>query len=124
MVPTRPAGESCGLPGLPVVSVPQVGASPSGHPRELGRGPAQPHARRERPRAPLDRHPPTLPFEAPPEPLFYHIDSNMVFKEDGSGVLENKTPLLINRPGEWRLRPGDPRGYRVPQAAFSPSRVS
>ena len=69
--------------------------------------------RSERPRAPLDRSPPTLPFAAPPEPLYYHIDSSMVFKEDGSGVLENKAPLLINRPGEWRLRPGDPGRYQV-----------
>ncbi|KYF85406.1 hypothetical protein BE20_09615 [Sorangium cellulosum] len=38
-----------------------------------------------------------------PEPLYYHLDSNLVFV---SGVLRaNRTPFLINRVGDWDNRP-------------------
>jgi hypothetical protein len=54
-----------------------------------------------------------------PEPLAYHLDLNIVFgdpaKPDEPRKLptRNKTPYLINRPGEWRGRPGEPGAYRV-----------
>ena len=54
-------------------------------------------SRSARPASPADERSTRLPFEAPPEPLFYHIDYNMRFREDGGGVLENPfgdTPSL------------------------------
>lgn len=70
-------------------------------------------SRSARPARPGDDPAARLPFEAPPEPLFYHIDYHMRFREDGRGVLENRSPLLINHPDEWRIRPGEPDDYRV-----------
>lgn len=38
------------------------------------------------------------------KPVCFHIDQHLVF--DASGVVKNLAPYLINRPREWRLRPG------------------
>ncbi|AUX33509.1 MULTISPECIES: NAD(P)-binding protein [Sorangium] len=38
-----------------------------------------------------------------PEPLYYHLDSNLVFA--GSALRANRTPFLINRVGDWDNRP-------------------
>ena len=55
--------------------------------KQIVRGLSQ---RSARPAAPGDKPPPGLPFAEPPEPLYYHIDDSMRFKEGGSGVLENR----------------------------------
>jgi uncharacterized protein with NAD-binding domain and iron-sulfur cluster len=50
-----------------------------------------------------------------PEPLFWHLDTGLKRKADGSGF-ENETPFMVNRPGRFEHRPGslDPeRGYSV-----------
>ncbi|MEZ4406579.1 MAG: FAD/NAD(P)-binding protein [Polyangiales bacterium] len=38
------------------------------------------------------------------KPVCFHIDQNLVF--GASGVARNLAPYLINRPREWKLRPG------------------
>jgi hypothetical protein len=51
----------------------------------------------------------TLPPDALPRvpwPLIYHFDQNMTY-DPNTGRYSNKSPLLINRPGEFRQRPGD-----------------
>jgi hypothetical protein len=44
------------------------------------------------------------------EPVLYHLDENLV---DGPGGRHNQTPLIINRAGEFRRRPGEPEKYRL-----------
>ncbi|HNH47019.1 MAG TPA: NAD(P)-binding protein, partial [Myxococcota bacterium] len=42
-------------------------------------------------------------------PAWYHIDSNLRWRRkphSEAGCYRNTTPYLINRPGEWSLRPG------------------
>jgi len=43
-------------------------------------------------------------------PMAWHLDTNLVFERDANGaevrVARNLTPYLINRPGEFRRRPG------------------
>lgn len=54
-------------------------------------------------------------------PSCYHLDEGIIFSRDASkpGVAKNLSPYLINRPGEWKKRPGrvDPeqrkRGYEM-----------
>jgi uncharacterized protein with NAD-binding domain and iron-sulfur cluster len=52
-----------------------------------------------------------------PEPVLYHLDENIHFgrpRADGASVPSaNLSPLLINRAGEYRARPGRPGGYTV-----------
>jgi uncharacterized protein with NAD-binding domain and iron-sulfur cluster len=59
----------------------------------------------------------TLPEAARiPDPILYHLDENLRFGRPGPrGPLPsgNATPLLINKPGAYRLRPGRPDGYTV-----------
>lgn len=70
--------------------------------------------RSARPAAPADERAPELPFAEPPEPLFYHLDANLRFRDDGrGGVASNESPLLINRPDEWKARPGEPGRYAI-----------
>jgi len=45
-----------------------------------------------------------LPRAICPEPIFYHLDDNLEF--GSAGVVVNHAPLLINRVGEFRERPG------------------
>lgn len=45
-----------------------------------------------------------LPRTVCPEPIFYHLDDNLQFGT--AGVTANHAPLLINRAGEFRERPG------------------
>jgi hypothetical protein len=47
---------------------------------------------------------------AVPEPFLYHLDENL---SDASGARENKTPLVINRVGEFHKRPGRPGRYEM-----------
>ncbi|MDI1476489.1 NAD(P)-binding protein [Polyangium sp. y55x31] len=81
--------------------------------REVWRQIVQGLEKRSRGRAAARDGEPGLLFWPPPEPLFYHIDDAIRFKEDGSGVLANDAPLLINRPGEWASRPGEPGKYGI-----------
>ncbi len=55
-------------------------------------------------------------------PSCYHLDESIIFFRDlgeKRGIAKNLSPYLINRPGEWKLRPGriDPkdqaRGYAM-----------
>ncbi len=55
-------------------------------------------------------------------PSCYHLDESIIFFRDlgdGQGIAKNLSPYLINRPGEWKLRPGriDPqdqaKGYAM-----------
>lgn len=48
------------------------------------------------------------PEEVTIEPLAYHIDENLEFERtaEGEHLVRNTTPYLINRPREFRLRPG------------------
>jgi hypothetical protein len=44
-------------------------------------------------------------------PSYYHMDEGIVLKQEKEGApdfypAENRTPFLINLPGQWRLRPG------------------
>lgn len=50
-----------------------------------------------------------------PRPSCFHLDENLVFNSGEGTVKANQTPYLINRPGEWTLRPGRlaPEGYEV-----------
>ncbi len=45
-----------------------------------------------------------------PEPIGYHIDDSMVFTKEG-GVRANLSRFLINPPGTWDIRPGEPGDY-------------
>jgi len=44
-----------------------------------------------------------------PEPNYWHLDTNLVFGNLGSGeaAFANRSPLLINLPGAWEDRPGE-----------------
>ena len=54
----------------------------------------------------------TLPEDASiPEPFLYHLDQNLE-GEPGPDRC-NRTPLLINRTGEYEQRPGEPDRYEV-----------
>lgn len=64
-------------------------------------------------------------LETPLEPLCFHFDQNMIFKP-GGGVAQNLAPYLINRPGEWAMRPGklppaeaSQRGYELQNASWA-----
>jgi outer membrane protein OmpA-like peptidoglycan-associated protein len=51
-----------------------------------------------------------------PDPVYYHVDDNLVFKRTAAGkakLQHNHTPFLINIAGSWAARPGDPHGYQV-----------
>lgn len=52
-----------------------------------------------------------------PEPVAYHLDYNIEFGvrpgAEKEAPVRNKSPYLINRPGEWRGRPGEPGAYSV-----------
>ncbi|HYC22480.1 MAG TPA: OmpA family protein [Candidatus Bathyarchaeia archaeon] len=48
-----------------------------------------------------------------PDPILYHLDENLVFEKGGGRPALNKSPLMINRPGEYVRRPGKPGGYRL-----------
>ena len=41
-----------------------------------------------------------------PDPMHWHVDGNLEFEKDGSGVSGNKSPYLINPPNAWAKRPG------------------
>lgn len=45
-----------------------------------------------------------------PEPVAYHIDEGMEFFSAG-GVRSNKSRFLVNPPGTWESRPGEPGSY-------------
>jgi hypothetical protein len=45
-----------------------------------------------------------------PLPIAYHLDDNVV---GPPGRRQNESPLLINRPGLWKSRPGTPGDYEV-----------
>ncbi len=51
-----------------------------------------------------------------PEPLFYHLDRNIKFGRDGGNgrmlPSENCSPFMVNRTGEFKLRPGTPGAYQ------------
>jgi uncharacterized protein with NAD-binding domain and iron-sulfur cluster len=53
------------------------------------------------------------PLHTLPKPILYHLDENIVFARGTNTPAENRTPLLINRPGEYRKRPGIPGEYTL-----------
>jgi FAD dependent oxidoreductase/OmpA family len=49
-----------------------------------------------------------------PDPSFYHVDENLVFKSRESGpIVRNASPFLVPLVGTWDERPGEPEDYRV-----------
>ncbi len=51
-----------------------------------------------------------------PNPAYYHIDDNLIFHEEGTGmkgIKENKSPFLVPLKEMWEKRPGEPEDYRV-----------
>ena len=48
-----------------------------------------------------------------PEPVIYHLDENITVDEKTDIPIRNETPYLVNRPGDWQRRPGDPGKYKV-----------
>jgi uncharacterized protein with NAD-binding domain and iron-sulfur cluster len=40
-----------------------------------------------------------------PEPLWYHVDDNLVFTRDRGALRSNRTPFLVNNAGDWERRP-------------------
>ncbi|HZR80791.1 MAG TPA: FAD-dependent oxidoreductase [Candidatus Binatia bacterium] len=47
-----------------------------------------------------------------PRPALFHLDESIVFDRNGR-VVENKSPLLINRAKEYPRRPGKPGAYAL-----------
>jgi uncharacterized protein with NAD-binding domain and iron-sulfur cluster len=47
-----------------------------------------------------------------PNPLYYHLDDNLMLDTDDKPV-ENRSPYLLCRAGEYRVRPGEPGNYAV-----------
>jgi hypothetical protein len=40
-----------------------------------------------------------------PEPIYYHVDDNLVFTRDQGAFRSNRTPFLVNNAGDWERRP-------------------
>ncbi len=74
--------------------------------------------------APMDRDPRSTAAPTPRahddlEPLCYHFDQNVIFDPGGKGITQNLSPYLINRPGEWALRPGVLPTDAAPQRGYT-----
>lgn len=41
-----------------------------------------------------------------PDPVWYHVDDEIVFGPEGGSVQRNRSPFLLNNAGMWELRPG------------------
>jgi NAD(P)-binding Rossmann-like domain len=57
-----------------------------------------------------------------PYPIAYHLDEYIVFGDRSASdapqggdktPICNQAPYLVNRPGDWKNRPGDPHGYTL-----------
>jgi uncharacterized protein with NAD-binding domain and iron-sulfur cluster len=48
-----------------------------------------------------------------PDPIYYHIDDTIVFRDNERGVASNESPYLINLRSQYRERPGVPGAYKV-----------
>lgn len=47
-----------------------------------------------------------------PTPVLYHVDDNIEFKRTGDLPSDNRTRMMINPPGEYPERPGEPYKYQ------------
>ncbi|WP_437994903.1 NAD(P)-binding protein [Sorangium sp. So ce185] len=48
-----------------------------------------------------------------PKPTYYHIDEYLEFDPKTDRPIRNGAPYLVNRPSDWRRRPGTPGAYQV-----------
>ncbi|WP_437805120.1 NAD(P)-binding protein [Sorangium sp. So ce1078] len=48
-----------------------------------------------------------------PKPICYHIDEYLEFDAETNRPIRNGAPYLVNRPSDWRRRPGTPGEYQV-----------
>ncbi|WP_437564861.1 FAD-dependent oxidoreductase [Sorangium sp. So ce542] len=48
-----------------------------------------------------------------PKPIYYHIDDYLEFDPKTDTPIRNGAPYLVNRPSDWRRRPGTPGAYQV-----------
>ncbi|WP_437948929.1 FAD-dependent oxidoreductase [Sorangium sp. So ce296] len=48
-----------------------------------------------------------------PKPICYHIDDYLEFDPKTDTPIRNGAPYLVNRPSDWRRRPGTPGAYQV-----------
>ncbi len=59
--------------------------------------------------APLDHLGNPMPWY--PDPIYFHIDDYLEYDDPNLGITRNCAPFLINRPGEWGMRPGSTRPH-------------
>ncbi|WP_437932976.1 NAD(P)-binding protein [Sorangium sp. So ce341] len=53
------------------------------------------------------------PHVSVPKPTYYHIDEYLEFDPKTDRPIRNGAPYLVNRPSDWRRRPGTPGAYQV-----------